>query len=790
MTRRILALAALFICAPAFGQQTFTTPGLNVIGRGSTTFAYLDFTGKPCGTGMRSSGQYPVWTASPPATGTTAWWTMGDLADPDPTDHSICGVTQWQSKYGWVTPETTGNDAANNAAMVKFLIDRKGYSNAAWGCTGDVCSSPRIFYISCIVTTNCSSTASTSPAGNDATAVMNEPSHPYATMAALIGTGGSPGPLRAVTAEFSGTATLVSGSNVITIASGSGLHIGDEITDTGLHIPSLTFIWGQLSGTSGGAGRYVMTKTATATVSTPESVTGSYIDGGVVVFRGGVWTSSAISMNESLESWELSGSIGHPLKIMAYPGEVVHNEYLNTTAFSALGSNYAPGFAAGYVDLDGIEWDSTKFYTGTGIKIAHFTNMTIENSEFAGYDDGIETAPEVRGLTIKDNVFHEIAAHSIYVAFGNAYYPAPPPNYLIYCDTPAQQDFNFAVDEQNYLNGTSCGSNYQVDIIDNLFYDEGDSGLDPVHVNAWVDQTTISGNIVSFVGGSAIDLQTGNYNTNAIGNLAFAVGASCFELFLQPYHPNPLGSGGAPATNRWNTFSGNLCYQQDSSLHIWGNQANAAIMQESQEDSITASLSTVSGNPIMTVTTFSGTDVGMFMTVTGTGISAGTTILPFGTYSTTGTGGTGTYALSQAVTTEPSETIIGQNPVGTAIKDTTFQNNIIVTNDNNSNAGLPIQFNYNTYPETDAFTGNTFWSDGATQNRMMLVTSDASTVATVPAGTYNFAGTGTCSVANGFNSCFSGNFYASPATGNSAWNAASSLYQTPGAFNFGKYNLH
>lgn len=74
---------------------------------------------------------------------------------------------------------------------------------------------------------------------------------------------------------FSGHATLVNGSNVLTVTgvtSGS-LSAGTELTGTGITVG--TTIVQQLSGAVGGIGTYQMSGNATATVGSPEAITGA-----------------------------------------------------------------------------------------------------------------------------------------------------------------------------------------------------------------------------------------------------------------------------------------------------------------------------------------------------------------------------------------------------------------------------------------------------------------------------------------------------------------------------------
>src|SRR6185312_8545622 len=125
-------------------MQFATAASPEIVGRGCTTAFFIDKDCKGVGVGMKASGIYPL---SPGArVGTHAWYTMGDMPDPDPTDPSIRTEAQWQAKWG-----------KTNAGMVNFLQQRKGFTNTR-----------RIWYVS--------------RGGNNATGVTNDPMHPFRTM--------------------------------------------------------------------------------------------------------------------------------------------------------------------------------------------------------------------------------------------------------------------------------------------------------------------------------------------------------------------------------------------------------------------------------------------------------------------------------------------------------------------------------------------------------------------------------------------------------------------------------
>jgi hypothetical protein len=74
---------------------------------------------------------------------------------------------------------------------------------------------------------------------------------------------------------FAGNGTLVNGSNVLTITTATSGLLTFGTVVAGTDIPSGTYIQQQLTGTTGGVGTYQMSANATATVSSPEAITGA-----------------------------------------------------------------------------------------------------------------------------------------------------------------------------------------------------------------------------------------------------------------------------------------------------------------------------------------------------------------------------------------------------------------------------------------------------------------------------------------------------------------------------------
>jgi hypothetical protein len=75
--------------------------------------------------------------------------------------------------------------------------------------------------------------------------------------------------------DFTGTGTVASGSNVLTIvtATTGALYSGAVVSDASGYIPVGDTIIQQLTGTTGGIGTYQMAGAATNTQSTPEAIT-------------------------------------------------------------------------------------------------------------------------------------------------------------------------------------------------------------------------------------------------------------------------------------------------------------------------------------------------------------------------------------------------------------------------------------------------------------------------------------------------------------------------------------
>jgi len=388
------------------------------VGKGCTTVYYIDKDCDGYGVGKKSSGVYPLGSGVAFQPGT---YTLGDMPDADDNDAAVNTPASWLAKWG-----------SGNQGLVNFLGQRKSFNNAS-----------RIFYVS--------------QSGDNATAVVNDPTHPYRTVAPIL---------------------------------------------------------------------YKMQADKL---------------GGAIVVRGGIWTDLTFkpcSYSEGNPCWNVSGTAANPIYIMAYPGErVLTNDDWNSVT-------YAPFPNVGYVTMDGLSWRADTYALGDAISLTDTNNMTIINNEFAGWH---QTAfgNHTEDVLIKDNVFHDLSYHTIY---------------FLYCcgmqnNTAPGEDFDFALDAINYTNKTSPGASYRGQIIDNVMYNNGLNGYEPIHVNTYSKGVVVDGNIVSYSGGTAVGFYRGTFNAVIRNNVFFDNGRDGITLYLNdkglPYDSSNLG---------WITIENNTIY--------------------------------------------------------------------------------------------------------------------------------------------------------------------------------------------------------------------------------------
>lgn len=157
-------IAAMSARAFLFGGGTAVVTSPSPVGMGCSTAYFIDKDCDGYGVGVKTSGTYTLFDGSTPV-GTPAYWTTGDKPDADDDDPTVRTTAEWQAKWG-----------SNNAGMVNFLNVRKGFANTS-----------RVFYVS--------------QSGDDSTGAVNDPTHPYRTMA----------PIMTVLADLQGGAVIIRG---------------------------------------------------------------------------------------------------------------------------------------------------------------------------------------------------------------------------------------------------------------------------------------------------------------------------------------------------------------------------------------------------------------------------------------------------------------------------------------------------------------------------------------------------------------------------------------------------
>ena len=163
------------------------------------------------------------------------------------------------------------------------------------------------------------------------------------------------------------------------------------------------------------------------------------LEGGAVIIRGGIWTDlnfNPCRYNNGNPCFNLSGSEGHPVYVMAYPGEPVQTNRGITSV------TYQPFPHVCCVTIDGLIFRADRYGLGDGFSGSDTTSWTFINCEFAGWHQIIFGDHTVDAL-VKNSVFHDMMFHAIYFGFGGKGLSQGP------------VDFNFALDEQRFRAGQS-----------------------------------------------------------------------------------------------------------------------------------------------------------------------------------------------------------------------------------------------------------------------------------------------------------------------------------------------
>lgn len=457
-------LACFIFLGCAFAQP-------KVVGKGCTTAFFLDLDCDGYGVGKLASGLYSI-GYNGNLQGRLLNATTGDMPDADDQDPTVRTTAEWQAKWG-----------TSNAAMVSFLQTRKGFANTS-----------RIFYLS--------------PAGDDATGVVNDPAKPYATMA----------PILIALHDLQGGAVVIRGGAWERLYADLVVDKVDNRKATSALKPFTQADVGQYLAITGGVGftsgftNYITSvdEFGTATfnweVGTPGSAAGQ---GNMPLLH--------LSPCEKQACYNLNASAVKHLYVMAYPGERV-----TSRLGISIDTNYWPFIGSSSVTIDGLIIKAMFFGIADGFYTTGTDHWTVINCEIIGWHQ-TTWGNHTRDLLVKNNVFHDMMYHTVY----NNFYDYD----LTMTAAGEGSDVNF-----DFAKGEACwpicvGPSARTKVVDNVMYNNGAGGYEPIHINTHVDSPLIEGNIVSYSGGAAVAFQTGVANGIIRNNVFFDNGACAITLW-------------------------------------------------------------------------------------------------------------------------------------------------------------------------------------------------------------------------------------------------------------------
>jgi hypothetical protein len=271
--------------------------------------------------------------------------------------------------------------------------------------------------------------------------------------------------------------------------------------------------------------------------------------GGVILYRGGRYTTRLTAIGTGATYLPTAASASSPLVMMSYPGELALIEQPGANFdTSATDAGIWPGNTAiQYVIVDGFGIKSNR--SGDCINGNDWKGFTFRNLEVTQCIDGLRATNHIEDFLLENSVFHDNVNHSVYLGYSS---PLAVPHSMA-------ADFDFDQDAINYGLKTSKGANSNNNIKNNLFYRDGGGGLEPVHVNTYINGLDVSGNIVHSSGGTGLGFQTGIYNANIYNNLIFNTAACAITFSL-------YGADPQAATHRWNKIYNNTLWVGDHTV--------------------------------------------------------------------------------------------------------------------------------------------------------------------------------------------------------------------------------
>jgi hypothetical protein len=422
-----------------------------------------------------------------------------------------------------------------------------------------------------------------------------------------------------------------------------------------------------------------------------------------------------------------ASSPSSPVVIMAYPGEQV-TFFAASPPLNGGGGSYN---ASTNVIFSGFSLISSNPGHGYGIVGSWVQNITLENSELAGWSMAVQFAAGSQNTTITQNLFHDVSEHAVYPVTGDASQGVRSSG-LVNCSTWTWQ-----------ANNTGYNPHFNFNTTNNIMLYVGAGGYDAIHYNGEICTGLISANILIDGGGTAVGLQDGNQNVTVSNNLL--ANNSSAQILLYIYGCENNGTA---------VTSGQLGVSCDP-----GSSVGTTYYPNME-----------SSNKLINNTIWTGTNA------------------PSSTFCYPGDCNTGSYGIREY---DASEGVPGNR----WIKYTTIQNNLLVTYDGSGGGTYPqLWFDQNSYPETNTLANNLLWNayTGNSAAHAMNVTSNSFSCSAAP---WYCAGstTGTYGSGSAYPGIFSFSQFQSYNTGsntNELWgnptfaDVQTSYSTTPNMFNF------
>ena len=446
----------------------------------------------------------------------------------------------------------------------------------------------------------------------------------------------------------------------------------------------------------------------------------SYVGSGAgnttLLFRAGI---SGLS-GGSNSHLPYASSPSSPIVVMAYPGERVV-----TTALSG-NTNFAG--ASDNIIYDGFTLKCGNTGFGNGYDGNHQDGITLKNMEMSGCGHNVQIASGGRNFTIDNSVLHDSSSHSLYPTSAGLYSPTQ-----FNCST-------WVWDTTGFPSSPSGNNPFNNLILSNsLVYNAGTGGLEAVHLNAYICGGGVIGNNIHNNGGTGLGLQTG------------VQGFSSGNQFM--VENNVIGPGNQSAAITMSIYG---CDNNGSAATMAQFMMGGTCFGSSFSSGVTYYPGFFDYVSIINNTLWTGqyaTQGGGECDPTNPGAPGGQCTIP----------SFGIYELDYSVGTPDSKWL----------KNTTIQNNLILTYNTGGGGQDQLFFQTNSFPDTNLIKNNMFYNlaPGTSQSALMNISAGAQS--SFP-GTYTFTTFQSYNTGNNANNLFADPLFVDTALG---------YYATPNLFN-------